>query len=70
MTFWSVTIPTRTTHGTPGSHMFIVNADRYEDARNHALTQADLPKSRRHRRNAALNIQALAVTELTARWGL
>ncbi|MEU6906991.1 hypothetical protein ABZ935_16815 [Streptomyces coeruleorubidus] len=68
MPFWSATIPTRTPHGGSGVHVFIVDADHSEDARRHALARADLPDARRHRRNAALDIQALTVTEILPSW--
>ncbi|MCZ4607785.1 hypothetical protein O3S80_29325 [Streptomyces sp. Lzd4kr] len=69
MPFWSASIPIRTPPGRSGVHIFIVDADHYEDARRHALARADLPDSRRHRRNAALDTQALTVTEILPSWG-
>jgi len=65
MSYWSVTIPTKTQHGSPGVHVFIVDADHSDAARRHALTQAELPQSRQHRRNADLDVPALTVAEIS-----
>nr|WSY48835.1 hypothetical protein OG999_00830 [Streptomyces sp. NBC_00886] len=70
MPFWSATIPIQTMRGSSGVHIFIVLADHYEDARGHALARADLPEAQRHRRNAALDTQALTVTEIPPSWGM
>jgi hypothetical protein len=69
MPYWSITIPTHNTHGDPGVHVFIVNADHSAEARGLALTRAALPKSRQRRRNADLNPEALTVAEISS-WGL
>lgn len=69
MPFWSATIPTQPSHGGAGVHIFIVDAARYEQARGDALESAQLPDARRHRRDAALDIQRLAVKEIRPHWG-
>ncbi|MFD6288066.1 hypothetical protein [Streptomyces sp. NPDC060205] len=70
MPYWAVSIPTRTAEGTSGVHVFIVTADRPEQARGRALARADMPTSLRHRRNAALRLAALTIAEITPRWGM
>ncbi|MDH6554342.1 hypothetical protein M2160_008712 [Streptomyces sp. SAI-117] len=70
MTYWAVTIPTLTAEGTSGVHVFIVTADRPDVARGRALAKADMPTSKRHRRNAALHPASLTVAEITPRWGM
>jgi hypothetical protein len=70
MSFWSATIPIQPSHGGAGVHIFIIDAARYEEVRGHALAAAQLPDARRHRRNAVLDIQRLAVKEIRPRWGV
>ncbi|MDQ0808857.1 hypothetical protein QFZ63_000571 [Streptomyces sp. B3I7] len=67
---WAVTIPTLTAQGTFGTHVFIVTADRPEEACGHAVARADTPASRRHRRDATLRLAALTVAEITPRWSM
>ncbi|WP_153547404.1 hypothetical protein [Streptomyces sp. RB17] len=66
MPYWSVSIPMQTAEGSSGVHVFIVAADRSDQARGHAVAQAEMPKSRRHRRDAALRLEALTVAEINS----
>ncbi|MGC5562122.1 hypothetical protein ACPYPG_04665 [Streptomyces sp. FR-108] len=70
MTYWAVTIPTLTADGSSGLHVFVVTADRPDQACGRALARADMPASLRHRRNAALRPAELTVAEITAVWGM
>lgn len=70
MSYWSVTIPTQTAQGSSGVHVFIVVAEGSDQARGHALARASMPTSRRHRRDAALRLDALTVAEITTEWGM
>jgi hypothetical protein len=51
-------------------HIFIVTADRAEEACGRAVARADRSTSRRHRRDATLRLAALTVAEITPRWGM
>ncbi|MFE4575647.1 hypothetical protein [Streptomyces chartreusis] len=68
MPVWSATIPFQSSHGGSGVQVFIVDAAHYYDACGHALKNAQLPDARRHRRDAPLDTQRLAVEEIRPNW--